>query len=65
MQIFDVKVNQSQKVGNAAAPMEFYVAPGQEDAFVTIVPDLVQDIADMNGNKGMSYDQNFLNGLQL
>lgn len=64
-QIFDVKVNQSQKVGNAAAPMEFYVAPGQEDAFVAIVPDLVQDIADMNGNKGMSYDQNFLNGLQL
>lgn len=64
-QIFDCRVNQSQKSGNAAAPIDILVAPGQEDAFEQIVPDLVQDIANLNGAKGMSYDPNFLNGLQL
>ena len=64
-QIFTPRVNQSQKVGNAAAPLDLLVNPGQEDTFVAIVPDIVQDIANMNGVKGMSYDQNFLNGLQL
>ena len=64
-QIFSSRVNQSQRAGNAAAPIDLMVEPGQEDAFVNVVPDLVQDIANMNGAKGMSYDTNFLNGLQL
>ena len=64
-QIFTACANQSQKMGNAATPLDILVAPGQEDAFVKIVPDLVQDIANLNGVKGMSYDTNYINGLQL
>lgn len=64
-QIFTTRANQAQKMGNAASPLDIMVAPGQEDAFVKIVPDLVQDIANLNGVKNMSYDTNYLNGLQL
>lgn len=64
-QIFSARVNQSQKMGNTSAPLELLINPGQEDAFAKIVPDLVQDIANLNGVKGMSYDTNYINGLQL
>jgi len=64
-QIFNASINQSQRVGNASAPMDLTVLPGQESAFEQIVPNLVQDIANLNGVKGMSYDTNFLNGLQV
>lgn len=64
-QIFTPQVNQSQRSGNAAAPIDLRIEPGQEDTFANIVPALVQDIANMNGVKGMSYDTNFLNGLEL
>lgn len=64
-QIFTTRVNQSQKVGTAAAPIDLSIEPGQEDNFVKIIPNLTQDIANLNGKNGLSYDPNFINSLEL
>ena len=64
-QIFKAASNQSQRVGSSAAAFDLTVFPGQEDTFAKIIPDLVQDIANLNGTNGCTYDPNSLSNLEL
>lgn len=63
--IFFAKPNQTMAMKGAPTPFDLIVNPGKEDDFVNLLPSLIQDIADMSGVGGLTYDENSLKSLQL
>ena len=64
-QIFTAQRNMSAKVEpNEPAPIDLHVVPGQESAFEQAIPNIVSDIAKMNGIKGGFYKQSALSALE-